>query len=51
MSFKEVMVALNLSDFAVYAEVIFNPLPGRALYCSLQNDITGRRQRLKALKR
>ncbi len=31
----------KLSDFAVYAEVIFNPLPGRALVLFIANDITG----------
>jgi len=32
----------RLSDFAVYAEKIFDPLPGRALVLFIANDITGR---------
>ena len=31
----------RLSDFAVYAEEIFTPLPGRALVLFIANDITG----------
>ena len=31
----------KLSDFAVYAEKIFNDLPGRALVLFIANDITG----------
>ncbi|HOX75755.1 MAG TPA: GDSL-type esterase/lipase family protein [Bacteroidales bacterium] len=31
----------KLSDFAVYAEEIFTPLPGRALVLFIANDITG----------
>jgi lysophospholipase L1-like esterase len=31
----------KLSDYAVYAERIFSPLPGRALVMFVANDITG----------
>lgn len=31
----------KLSDFAVYSEKIFSPLPGRALVMFIANDITG----------
>ncbi len=31
----------KLSDYAVYAEKIFSPLPGRALVLFIANDITG----------